>query len=291
MFNSLLNNNLIKYKDYLINKGKKEFATILDQNQVIAYAKFQRMIMIDPDSNILNNISNPFFLGMGNPKSKILIFGQELAFDLDRDDPKSVELFFQEQFFHHSLLLKPQPAFFDPYYPNDYRKIKKHSHTWGIHSKWVAAFNEDDPKLYKKYLWNSPRVQKFEGHCFFTELYDTPSKNHQYSHTTSHRTNLFQSPEFKKFIRSFDYILIGCTSFYNLHKTLLKGFFGYDTKQINNVTEHNCYKKDGSPYIKGAMFNIEKQTFGIFNNQFSGAWKYEYIQEVAKQMKAIHHIL
>ncbi|MBU2652267.1 MAG: hypothetical protein KKA81_15160, partial [Bacteroidetes bacterium] len=93
MFNSLLNNNLIKYKDYLINKGKKEFATILDQNQVIAYAKFQRMIMIDPDSNILNNISNPFFLGMGNPKSKILIFGQELAFDLDRDDPKSVELF------------------------------------------------------------------------------------------------------------------------------------------------------------------------------------------------------
>ena len=287
-FDNLKLKGLSDYGNHLIAQSYIDFEELLFKNQVDAYRDFQKLIAIRTDPDILQKISNPFYVGMGNPKSKILIFGQELAIDLDKTKISSLEGFFQEQLYHHPLLKKPEPSFFDPYRANNFRKIKRHSHTWGVYSKWVAAFMEGDAKKYKNYLIEETREKYFEDYCFYTELYEVPSPKHKKSMTTNERERFFQSKEFRDFFATFDYVLIGCASFHKEYINLLEKYFGVKEIEIMVSTKHPHLNKKAKPYIMCELIKTKReQKFAIFNNQFSSAWKYDYINEIVSILKTL----
>lgn len=283
-FNNLLKKGLIDYRKYLNGENQAAFEKLLSMNQEDAYRDFQSLTAAHSDPDILLKISNPFYVGMGNPQSKILLFGQELAIDIDIKKESSLMGFFQEQLYHHPLLDTPVNDFFNPYRANNFRKIKRHSHTWGVYSKWVAAFKDGDAKKFKKYLFDEPRKEYFEDHCFYTELYEVPSPKHKKSTTTSEREKFFQSSQFREFLGTFDYVLIGCSSFYKNHEHLLSEFWGITPLDIlaESKSTHNCAGK------KGVLFKTKKgQKFGIINYQFSSAWSYDYINEISIKLQAL----
>jgi len=284
-FDKLKIKGLSDYRNHLINQKHNDFEKLLSKNQIAAYSEFQKLIAIKTDPDILQKISNPFYIGMGNPESKILIFGQELAIELNKTKISSLEGFFQEQLYHHQLLHKPEPSFFNPYRANDFRKIKRHSHTWGVYSKWVAAFREGDAKKYKKYLFDNVRKEYFEDFCFYTELYDVPSPKHLTSKTTTERERFFQSKEFRDFFATFNYVLIGCASFHKDYINLLEKFFGIKKNEVLKTVQHLHLNKNSTPYIKGELIKTKsEQKFAIFNNQFSSAWKYDYINNIVNTL-------
>ncbi len=287
IFDTLISKSLSDYRQYLIKKKYELYEELLDLDQAAAFLNFNNLINTSSNPNILKEIINPFYIGMGNPESKLLFFGQELAIELDKNKQSSLEGFFQEQLYHHPLLIKPESTFFNPYKANDFRKITRHSHTWGIYSKWVAAFQKGDSKLYKEYLFENPRKNYFEDHCFYTELYDVPSPNHFKSHTSIERENFFIYEEFKNFIESFNYILIGCTSFYKDKEKLLEQYFGIKKSDIVKRETHSHLNKENKPYIKGEILKTKNQKFAIFNMQFSSAWKYDYINEIVNKLLII----
>lgn len=287
-FDNLKHKGLSGYRDHLISQKHNDFENLLSKNQVDAYTEFQKLIASKKDPDILKKISNPFYIGMGNPESKILIFGQELAIELDKTKTSSLEGFFQEQLYHHPLLNKPEPSFFNPYKANDFRKIKRHSHTWGVYSKWVAAFREGDAREYKKYLFDIVRKEYFEDNCFYTELYDVPSPKHLTSKTTTERESFFKSEEFRGFFATFDYVLIGCASFHKDYINLLENYFGVKNNEIMDSTQHLHLNQKSKPYITCELIKTKReQKLAIFNNQFSSAWKYDYINEIVSRLKKL----
>ena len=281
-FLHLVNSNRDKYISYLNNNGFRDFANLVKEECTEAKKKFDALIIKSSDDDILKNISNPFYIGMGNPESNILIFGQELALDSNKNNPNSVLGFFQEQLYHHSLLLNPPSSDFDfnPYKANDYRRIKMHSHTWGIYSKWIAAFNDGDSTYYKKYLIPDTRKDKFENYCFYTELYHKPSPRHEQSETSNERMSLFETQIFREFFSTFDIILIGCKSFYRDYENKVSSYFGIDKSQIVSKEEFNYSNK------KGVLIKTKyNQKIAIFNYQFSSAWSPIYLNDVSSKMK------
>lgn len=283
-FLHLVNSNRDKYISYLNNNGFHDFANLVKEESAEAKKKFDKLIIQSSDDDILKNISNPFYIGMGNPDSKILIFGQELALDSNKNNPNSVLGFFQEQLYHHSLLLNPPTSNFDcnfnPYSANDFRKVTKHSYTWGIYSKWIAAFNDGDSSNYKNYLIPDTRKDKFENYCFYTELYHKPSPKHEQSETSNERMSLFESQLFINFFETFDIILIGCKSFYKDYENKVSSYFGIDKTKIVSSVEINYSNK------KGILIKTESnQKIAIFNYQFSNAWSYLYLNDVSSKIK------
>jgi len=281
-FQHLVKSNRDNYKSYLNQKSFENFSNLLNKKYDIAFEEFQKLVKSSNDS-ILNNISNPFYIGMGNPESKILIFGQELALDTNKNNPSSILGFFQEQLYHHSFLLEPAIDFFNPYIANNYRKIIKNSHTWGLYSRWIGAIKDNDSNLYKKYLYEDPRNDFFENHCFYTELYHKPSSKHIKSETSEERMNFFGTQDFRDFFATFDIVLIGCNSFYkeyDQNKNPLSRYFGLHKNDISLEERLNYSNKKGI-LIK----TVNNQKIAIFNYQFSSAWSNKYLNEVSLKIK------
>lgn len=288
-----------QYLNQITSNGNAQYAAIINasHNYNTKFNTFNASIT--PVITRMTNLINPYFIGMGNPYStsgtqnvsisdsfqlpndcenSILIFGQELAFSLDIANTRC---FFEEQLSHHDLLLNPDSTFFNPYRANDFRLIKKHSHTWGVYSKFVAGLVNGNSNDYKKYLTVDPkskvRSHHFEDYCFFTELYDKPSATHNHTPVMSpERISFFQSNEFRAFISRFKYIIIGDGQFSRNYSNLLKSLFGIVVSQpVQTLTD----KSKVCQIIKN-----KNQHIAISNYPLSGRWKFEFIDNICTNL-------
>jgi hypothetical protein len=300
VFSDLIDYARKEYLKHINSKGNAKYVSIINSTNTYT-KKFQDFnAAILPSIHHLTNLINPYFIGMGNPfstggtpnysntdsikmpnqiENSILIFGQELGFNLN---PATTRCFFEEQLSHHDLLLRPDNAFFNPYRANDYRKIKRHSHTWGVYSKFVAGLLDGNAIDYKNYLTVNPmsklRDDYFEDHCFFTELYDSPSANHGHRPSISNeRKAFFQSNEFRAFISRFKYIIIGDGEFSRNYFSLLVELFGITVSApIQTINDVNKVCR---------IFKNKNQHIAISNYPLSNQWKYSFIDDICKNLK------
>jgi hypothetical protein len=288
-FKSLVKKNQKKYLKLLETNGLIQFRDLILNSRTVEenYKTFQDLYNHSAiKSDILEGLINPYYIGMGNPKSELLIFGQELALEYDPDKIKTLEGIFQEQLFHHKLTLFPDNNFFNPRYAKKYRNPLIHSHTWGVYSKIVAKIYSGNSYKFGLYFKNDypnigEREKSFEDFCFFTELYAKPSPRHNHSRTSDQRMELFKSNGFRKFINGFKYIVIGCKSFYQ----------SFEDSAVNDtpdpIEEYFGIKCDRNKVIqidgtdkKAKIVKSKKQVVVLFNRQLSNAWSYDYIDKV-----------
>jgi hypothetical protein len=304
IFLDLINYARLEYVKHITSNGNAQYAAII--NMSLDYkSKFNSFnASVAPSISQLAHLINPYFIGMGNPfcvdcgnpwslavankvvqqipndiENSILIFGQELGFTPGLG---SLQCFFEEQLSHHDLLLNPDSAFFNPYKANDFRQVKRHSHTWGVYAKFVAGLLNVNSRDYKKYLIVDPksnvRVDRFEDHCFYSELYDSPSANHAHRPSISpERVSFFQSNEFRDFLSRFKYIIIGDGDFSRDYSNLLGKLFGITvTKPVQTLTDVNKVCQ---------IIKNKNQHIAISNYPLSSQWKYSYIDNICRNLK------
>jgi len=242
----------------------------------------------DKFSDELYKLSNPYYIGFGNPESKILFIGKEKGFDLQNHP----ELLFEESInniyhwqgiiskdlFNHPL--KIQKSFdFSPLFPlsYNYKHQFKKSHTWYTYSKVLAAtfkkLSEYD-SYFNRNDYNSSLFQK----CFMTEFNYVPSK---YSKKLG--KGIDDRIEFLKndFFNKFKVIIIGARTYFNDKK-----FQGNGEEIIEQVFNVSFDKNILSPRMKSKLFKSDSKIV-ILTSQLSGAagWKDDDLIAMGKLIK------
>lgn len=266
---------------------KTEFLELLEiQDPVERTEKWKKMKVFISSFKELVHLANPYYIGYGNPSSKILFVGKEKAFNLYHHP----ELFIQESVnntLHWKLIgqsgdLNPpqmperemgfNPAFPKSYFTNKFRL----NHTWGSYAKIVAGITgTGDPGA----LLNETQVYKnsFFNKCFTTEVNHIPSRYSENRKLTTERQEFLKHP----FFRSFSTVIIGA-----------KGYL--DDKQITDLfeAEPKIEEIELEPNGKrtGKTIKLYTNKHGqriIYCNQLSGAagWSSEAMAKLVEIAK------
>jgi len=212
-------------------------------------------------------LSNPYFIGFGNPDSKILFLGKEKGFDISIHP----ELLLKESInniIHWDYINKVSKPIvhkeildeldFNPLFPRFYhkRKISKR-HTWGLYSQIIAGINtlNYDTIFTETVDFNN----SFFKYCFISEINHIPSKYSQGNKLIGVRKNLLQ----QEFYRKFPIVIIGAKGYLTLEE--IKELF--DIKVNGTEISLGSNKQHE---IKIHKFISENQTI-IYCNQLSGA--------------------
>ncbi len=219
-----------KYSTYISNLDfdnkvlKIEFLELIkshDLRQRVEYwKKIEENLSNDKeaaDKNAANKeaakLSNPYYIGFGNPNSDVLFIGKEKAFD----PIKRPDLFFKESIDNvyqwNSIINEQEPINhkhilnkfkFNPMLPlmYDYGKIGKRK-TWGMYAQVIS-------KLFCLKLDDVLKNDEssFYQHCFSTEINHIPSKYSENKEMSIERMSLIQSDFFKRFSK----VIIGAKS-------------------------------------------------------------------------------
>ena len=218
-------------------------------------------------------LSNPFYIGYGNPNAEILFLGKEKAIDV----AGSPEIFFYESI--NNILQWEQLSIgynedlkleFNPLCPQSYHKEKnnhtiKKRDTWGMYAEIVKGISSNEEISH----------DNFFNYCFTTEVNFIPSKYSDHLKLHSERTELLQ----RQFYKNFKYVIIGAIG-------------SIDTEKINEIFG-DCLKSEPlkigenkSREIKITVFKNDNQKI-ILCNQLSGAagWTTDAIKELIKEIK------
>jgi hypothetical protein len=223
----------------------------------------------------LHLLSNPYYIGYGNPNSDILFLGKEKAFDITN----SPDLFLHESINNNiqwecliengNTNLEFNPLFPQKYFGDDY-KIK-HTHTWGMYHKLVKGITEN-PNISSEL---GVLENNFFNHCFTTEVNHIPSKYSSNLKSIDPRKELLQHA----FYKSFKYVIIGAIG--AIDQKQIKEIFGcFDPKEM-------LLNKEGSKKErKIEVFQNNTQKI-ILCNQLSGAagWSNEEIANLICEIK------
>jgi hypothetical protein len=218
-------------------------------------------------------LSNPFYIGYGNPNSEILFLGKEKAIDVTG----SPEIFFHESI--NNILQWEQLSVnngndlkleFNPLCPQAYHKQKnghkiKKRDTWGMYAQIVKGVSNNEEITH----------DNFFDYCFSTEVNYIPSKYSAHLKAHPERKELLQ----RQFYKTFKYVIIGAIG--SISENEIKEIFG-------EILETNIISigKNKRGEIKISVLKSNNQKI-ILCNQLSGAsgWTTEAIHELIRQIK------
>lgn len=267
-----------KYIDYLNeleNKplSKRLVAILREKNLSKRLEMWKNFTIKLNEIKDVKYLSNPFYIGYGNPNAEILFLGKEKAIDV----AGSPEIFFHESI--NNILQWEQLSIgndedlkleFNPLCPQSYHKEKnnhtiKKRDTWGMYAEIVKGISSNEEISH----------DNFFDYCFTTEVNFIPSKYSDHLKLHSERTELLQ----RQFYKNFKYVIIGAIG-------------SIDTEKINEIFG-DCLKSEPlkigenkSREIKITVFKNEDQKI-ILCNQLSGAagWTTDAIKELIKEIK------
>ena len=223
----------------------------------------------------LHLLSNPYYIGYGNPNSDILFLGKEKAFNITN----SPDLFLHESINNNKQWeclienlnsnLEFNPLFPQKYFGENF-KIK-HTHTWGMYYKLVKGITENPS------ITSELEVLKnnFFNHCFTTEVNHIPSKYSSNLKSIDPRKELLQHA----FYKSFKYVIIGAIG--SINEEQIKEIFSFFEPK-----EMLLNKKGSKKERKIKVYQNDTQKI-ILCNQLSGAagWSNEEIESLITEIK------
>lgn len=279
-FIDLISNNYDdKYIEYLKELKEKPVAKkmieILKEDDLTKRLnKWNDLEIKLSDIKDLNTLSNPYYIGYGNPNSEILFLGKEKAFSITNNP---------DLFFHESISNNKQWEIstskdnsanleFDPLIPTNYFKSKnsnfkiKQSTTWGMYCNVLRQKYHTSTDISK---------DTFFKYCFTTEVNHKPSKTSKNETSDDRRLPILQNAFFK----TFKYFIIGAMN--SIDKEGVKKIFGDD---FIIKEEKIGLNKRGD--IKIITFKKDNQKI-ILCNQLSGAagWTTEAIENLVKEIQ------
>lgn len=257
------NFDLKKYFLELLNELSYTKRKEIWNNKILKNRKF---------NDELYKLSNPFYIGFGNPKSKILFIGKEKGFDLNEHKDLLFEesinnIYHWEKIIRDDLISKPNEINklfnFSPLFPlsYNYKKPFRKSHTWYIYSKVLAA-SENNLSDYESYFNKSDYKSSLFHKCFITEFNYVPSK---YSKGLGEGIN--KRIKFLKndFFNKFKVIVVGARTYLNG-----KRFNKNGDKIIEDTFNVSFSENIFNPRIKSKMFKSDNKIV-ILTSQLSGA--------------------
>lgn len=192
-----------------IQKALKN-SNLLERESIMRQEVFNQITDLD-----WKKLANPYYIGFGNPNSKILIIGKEKAFDFNNKNlliKESINNYIQWKEII-SLYSLEENQFkvkneigFSPVLPKAYHSGKtKGRHTWKIISFIIKQISKE-PRILEEtnYLENS-----IFNECFLTELNYIPAKYTEGTGLTETRKQ-FLSQDFYK---TFPIVIIGAKSY------------------------------------------------------------------------------
>ena len=201
----------------------------LKQKKMTTYKKrFQKTIELACkksndfySKNSKKSAPNPNYIGFGNPNSKILIIGKELAFkedDLEQLQNESINNPYQWQQKINDEFIKETKGKknFDPEMPYDDYIPTKGNHTWKLYEKL-------NQKIEKRHKVANKEI--FKRNFFFTEMNTIPSKysNGLGKQIKNKRIELFKESDF---FQSFKIVILAFGSY--LKEKEIKEIFQVD---------------------------------------------------------------
>ena len=258
-----------KYYDYI---DKLEFEDVSLKKDLLNLLKCKDSIQRESLWNGLRvkhknlqevwKLSNPYYIGFGNPNSDILFLGKEKGFDIE----KHPELFIKESInniiqweyiqTNNSKLLTNLG--FNPIFPREYHTQKiRPRHTWGIYAQIIAGLNN---KITKNVFEETKKIKdSFFNDCFISEINHIPSKYSRGHKLISERKELLK----RDFYQNFSKIVIGAKGYLNIEQ--LKDLFNIST-DFNEIK----FGENNQREIIGLVYQTEKQTV-IYCDHLSGA--------------------
>lgn len=210
------------------DKKYLEFITLLElENSAKLKRAFKESDILERENiirqEVIENISplewkkiaNPYYVGFGNPNSKILIIGKEKAFSFDNKNlliKESINNYIQWKKILSSYSLKEnqnkvnKEIGFSPVLPKAYHSGKtKGRHTWKIISELINQTIKESKELEEtNYLENS-----IFNECFLTELNYIPAKYNEGTGLTETRKQFLT----QTFYKTFPVVIIGAKSY------------------------------------------------------------------------------
>lgn len=288
LFSKNINKTYIEYinnSEKLKNSElKKSFLDLLEEkNPIVRFEKWKNFKVNIYSIQEIPYLSNPFYIGFGNPSSDILFLGKEKGFDIE----KHPDLFIHESInntLQWELILTSKKELthyqqkeilgFNPIFPrlNHPQKIPKR-HTWGLYSQILAGLknlNHDNILKEKEVYENS-----LFFHCFMSEINFIPSKYSQGYKLSPIRKN-FLSQEFYK---QFPLVIIGAKGY--LTQEDIMGIFSAKCIASNKKIGDNKSRE-----ITIDIFENQIQKI-ILCNQLSGAagWTNDAINNLILESK------
>lgn len=246
------------------------------------YAEWKKLSIKIKDFDGLSKLANPYYIGFGNPNSKILIIGKEKAFN------DNLELLFLESINNLSQwnrLMNEKVEWgksiipvFDPRCPRLYHhNIPKR--TWFKYCIFLSTFL--NKKVTPDTLFENNFTNSFFNYCFCTELNHIPSPQSKNIPISDNRAKFLMND----FYRDFNYVLIAGVS--SLHKNPKK-----QRIKIKEIFEAELIKdriplKDSkNKVIK--LYKSDKQII-VTCAQLGGAagWKNDNIKELGLMMQRL----
>lgn len=274
-----------KYIDYLINPNKKPLSdkliSILKETEGSKRFEMWKDFTVKLDEiKDVKYLSNPFYIGYGNPNAEILFLGKEKAIDVIGNP----EIFFHESinniFQWEKLSVgnndKGSMLEFNPLCPQLYHKVKnnhtiKKRDTWGMYAKIVKGISSNEEISH----------DNFFDFCFTTEVNHIPSKYSKGIRVCPERKELLQS----KFYKNFKYVIIGAIG--SITESEIKDIFGdsLEITQFNVSYEKEAPDDEDKKKRFITIFKKNNQKI-ILCNQLSGAagWSNIQIENLIKKI-------
>lgn len=220
-------------------------------------------------SNSRESTPNPYFIGFGNPSSKILLIGQELAFDsenLETLKKESIENPFQwQRKINGNFIIEKEN--FDPELPyGNHISDKKGNDTWKLYEK----INQLMGRRFK-----AKETGNFKYNFFFTELNSIPS---EYSKGLSKTTKVNRI----KFFRD--------NSFFQSFKIIILAFGDYLGKdEIKEIFGKSIVGKNLNPNEKGKKLIVYSDKSNnktiIHTRQLSGSVSGKLLKQIVQELE------
>jgi hypothetical protein len=279
-----------KYIDYLQNKGlslSKEFheTNLIDREEKI-YKKICNLSIEE-----LKGYANPYYIGFGNPNSKILVIGKEKAFN-----PSNISLLIKEsinnysqwnqiitnKLFNFSGIKTLNLLGFNPLLPTLFHeRLIKRNHTWCITNFLTRNLYATSPIRTN----NDPRsVESLFENCFLTELNHIPSTYHEGSGLCEERKQILHN----EFFKTFPIVIFSAKSYLKSNFSIVEDLF--NVQYYESVSVGTIGKKRPRELTIDILRSQNQNVFVC--NQLSGAsgWSNEALNKFSETINKFQKV-
>jgi len=218
-------------------------------------------------------MSNPFFIGYGNPNSDILIIGKEKGFNYsDNNYNQFYNESFNNCFYWKDLLSKQMEVSYDesfnnPIHPYSLKpNVLSPGHTWRKYCQIVSKI--------KSLELGFDKENSFLNHCFITEMNHVPSKTSKGRHAVLNRNSyqkrieLLEDEFFKK---TFKYVINTAKAYETI---------GLTERLFDLAWSFDCYISADKKILSHFFSNGEKK--GVVTCQMSGSTRHLSTESINK---------